>query len=281
MTQQRVLPERNVDKIYEQLVAGTREYMKRHNFKKIVLGLSGGVDSAVTCAIAAAAAGPENVLGISMPSEYSSKESVSLAEDLSENLRIKLKTISIKGIYDSYLDTLEKYLKEDKFSDVEVYHQNIQARIRGNIVMAFSNRYGHLVLATGNRSEAMMGYCTLYGDTVGGLAVISDIFKTEVYRVAEYINRNGEIIPRGTIEKAPSAELKPGQKDEDSLPPYDILDVILYLLLDEKVPHAELVKMGFDPAIVDNVTGAIKSSEYKRKQCPAGIYTDRVIGPRF
>ena len=206
-----------------------------------------------------------------MPSEYSSPESVTLAERLAGNLGMEFRTVPIRGIYDSYLDALEKHLGGDRTSGVEVYHQNIQARIRGNILMAFSNRYGHLVLTTGNRSEAMMGYCTLYGDTAGGLAVISDIYKTDVYLLAGYINRSEEIIPGETIKKVPSAELKPGQKDEDSLPPYDILDEVLYLFLDEKIPQNELKKRGFDAATVDGVVAAIRNSEYKRKQCPEGI----------
>lgn len=257
--------------IYGKLVDGMREYMGREGFKKVVLGLSGGIDSAVTCCIAVAAAGKENVLGLSMPSRYSSKESITLAEALAGNLGIEFKVIPISGIYDSYLGALEKHLGGDETREIEVYHQNIQARIRGNVLMAFSNRYGHLVVATGNRSEAMMGYCTLYGDTVGGLAVISDLLKAEVYRLAEYINSSGEIIPRQTIDKVPSAELKPGQKDEDSLPPYSVLDEVLGLHLDEKVTPEELKSRGFDPGTVDRIISSIKMSEYKRKQCPEGI----------
>lgn len=261
-----------IDEIYEKLISGTREYMEKQGFTKTVLGLSGGVDSAVTCCVAAKAAGRENVLGVAMPSRYSSKESVTFAEALAGNLGIEFKTIPISEIYDTYLNTMEKHLGGDEASQVEIYHQNIQARIRGNILMAFSNRYGHLVLATGNRSEAMMGYCTLYGDTVGGIAVISDLFKHDVYRLAEHINRDKEIIPRGTIEKAPSAELKPDQKDEDSLPPYDVLDEILRLYLDEKVSPQELRNRGFDAGTVETIISAIKNSEYKRKQCPGGIH---------
>ena len=260
-----------IEKVHEKLIAGTREYMARYGFTKAVLGLSGGIDSAVTCCIAAAAAGKENVLGIAMPSRYSSEGSVIHAEELAENLGIGFKKVPIGEVYDSYLNMLEEHLGEGDVSGVDIYRQNIQARIRGNILMAFSNRYGHLVLATGNKSEAMMGYCTLYGDTVGGLAVISDLYKADVYRLAEYINRSREIIPRATIEKAPSAELKPGQKDEDSLPPYAVLDEVLRLHLDEKVPPQELKERGFDAATVDGILTAIKNSEYKRKQCPGGI----------
>lgn len=266
-----VLPERDIEKIHDRLVAGIRDYMVQNNFKKIVLGLSGGVDSAVTCALAVKAAGKDNVLGISMPSKYSSEESVSLAKELAGNLGIDIRVVPINAIYDSYLSELETHMGKNERQGVEIYHQNIQARIRGNILMAFSNRYGYLVVATGNRSEAMMGYCTLYGDTVGGLAVISDIYKTEVYRLADHINREGELIPRETITKAPSAELKPGQKDEDSLPPYDMLDRILHGLLDKGLDQNELKDQGFDSHVVDTVAGAIASSEYKRNQCPRGI----------
>lgn len=271
MTAKGCSAEKKIEKVYEELISGVRGYMAREGFKKVIIGLSGGVDSAVTCCISAAAAGRENVLGIAMPSRYSSKESVVLAEKLAENLGVEFKTIPISGIYDAYLGSLEKHLGGDETREVEIYHQNIQARIRGNILMAFSNRYGHLVVATGNRSEAMMGYCTLYGDTVGGLAVISDLFKADVYRLAEYINRKGEVIPCETIKKAPSAELRPGQKDEDSLPPYPVLDEVLRLYLDEKVSSQGLKERGFDPAMIDNIISAIKKSEYKRKQCPEGI----------
>jgi NAD+ synthase (glutamine-hydrolysing) len=271
------LPEKNMKEVYTILVSGIRGYMDQNGFKKVVMGLSGGVDSAVTCTLAAAAAGKDNVLGIAMPSRYSSGESAALAGELAGNLGIEFRTIPISGIYDAYLNLLEDHLGKEEESGIGIYHQNIQARIRGNVLMAFSNRYGHLVLATGNRSEAMMGYCTLYGDTVGGLAVISDIFKSDVYHLAEYINRSGEVIPVETIDRAPSAELKPGQKDTDSLPPYDVLDKILYLLLDEKVSPEDLKKNGFDAVTVDKVTAAIKDSEYKRRQCPGGILTTEAM----
>ncbi len=271
MNEQSDLQDKRIQKIHSKLVGGIREYMTMHGFKKTVIGLSGGVDSAVVCCLAEAAAGRENVLGISMPSRYSAPESNILAAILAENLGITFKSMAIDPVYDSYLEILEEHLGKSEEDSVEIHHQNIQARIRGNILMAFSNKYGHLVLATGNRSEAMMGYCTLYGDTVGGLAVISDLSKTDVYLLAEYINRDQEIIPTLTIEREPSAELKPGQKDRDSLPPYDVLDVILRLYLDEKVPRDGIVERGFDPGTVNEVLRAIETSEYKRRQCPQGI----------
>jgi NAD+ synthase (glutamine-hydrolysing) len=266
-----MIPDEKIGQVYDRLVSGIREYMCSHGFKKAMVGLSGGIDSAVTCCLAKEAAGEKNVMGLSMPSKYSTKDSVDLARKLAQNLGIGMKTIPISAIYDAYLGTLEKELGGDETEEIEIYHQNIQARIRGNILMAFSNRFGHLVLATGNKSEAMMGYCTLYGDTVGGLAVISDILKAGVYQLAGYINRSKEIIPEEIIERAPSAELKPGQKDEDSLPPYEVLDEILHLYLEEKLSVDELNARGFPLATVEQVISAIKNTEYKRKQCPPGI----------
>lgn len=272
-----IIPQDEVPAVHDELVAGIKEYMKSHGFKKALVGLSGGVDSALTCALAAEAVGSENVMGISMPSKYSSKESEQYARTLAEKLGIEFKVVPIGDVYESYLELLEKDLEGDEKSAIEIYHQNIQARIRGNILMAFSNRFGFLVLATGNRSEAMMGYCTLYGDTVGGLAVLSGLLKTGVYQVVEYINRDKEIISRQIIDRVPSAELKPGQADHDSLPPYDVLDRILYYHLDENCTAEELEKKGFDPDVVKEVLSAIVRTEYKRCQCPPGIKLARGV----
>lgn len=266
-----MITKEKVGRVHDRLVEGIREYMSSNGFKSCVLGLSGGIDSAVVCCLAARAAGPENVTGIYMPSKYSQEESGRLAAMLAENAGVEFRTVPVSEIYNTYLGTLEKELGGDETSLIEIYHQNLQARIRGNILMAFSNRFGHLVLATGNKSESMMGYCTLYGDTVGGLAVISDVLKTGVYQIADYINREKEIIPGGIIDRAPSAELKPGQKDQDTLPPYEVLDEILYLHLDEKLSAKDLRGRGFADDVVDGIMSAIEQSEYKRRQCPPGI----------
>ncbi|MCK5451071.1 MAG: NAD(+) synthase [Candidatus Omnitrophica bacterium] len=266
-----------VEKVYDELVTGIQDYAKKNGFARIVVGLSGGIDSAVTCCLAAAALGSKNVLGLFLPSKYSSSDSEVYARRLAENLGIEFKVVSIGGIYDSYLDILEKDLKGNEGKNIEIYHQNIQARIRGNILMAFSNRFGYLVLATGNRSEAMMGYCTLYGDTVGGLAVLSNVLKKGVYGLAERINQGNEIIPKEIIERIPSAELKPGQRDEDNLPPYDILDDILHSYLDIGMSPGELKEKGYAQDVVEDVLLTIDRTEYKRKQCPPGIKVSEKI----
>lgn len=266
-----IIPDDKIKEVHGKLVKGIKEYMSENGFSKVLIGLSGGIDSAVTCCLAAEAAGADNVLGLSMPSKYSSKESGEYAGRLAGNLGIQFETVPIGDIYDAYLAVLDADLGGDENEEIEIYHQNLQARIRGNTLMAFSNRFGHLVLATGNKSEAMMGYCTLYGDTVGGLAVLSDILKAGVYQLAGYINRSREIIPNETIQRAPSAELKPGQKDEDSLPPYDILDQVLHYYLEEGLAAEELVEKGFAKEIVDQVTMTIEKTKYKRAQCPPGI----------
>ncbi len=257
--------------VYKELVAGIQSYAKEHGFSKAVIGISGGIDSAVTACLAQAALGPRNVLGLCMPSKYSSTESEEYAKKLSENLKIELKRIPLGDIYASYLDQLEKDLGGDEEKSIEIYHQNLQARIRGNILMAFSNRFNYLVLATGNRSEAMMGYCTLYGDTVGGLAVLSNVFKGGVYKLAAHINTDVQIIPDDIIKRIPSAELKPGQKDKDNLPPYDVLDDILRSYLDLGSSPGELVEKGFAQDVVEDVLLTISKTDYKRKQCPPGI----------
>jgi NAD+ synthase (glutamine-hydrolysing) len=218
-----------IESVHEALVLGIRDYMKKCGFSKAVVGLSGGIDSAVTCCLAKHAVGSENVLGISMPSPYSSKGSIEDSRRLAANIGIRFQVVPILTIYQAYLDALK-----DPFAGKEpdITEENIQARIRGNILMAFSNKFGYLVLSTGNKSELAVGYCTLYGDMSGGLAVISDVPKTMVYDLAAYINRKTEVIPRAIIEKPPSAELKPNQLDQDTLPPYSILDKILQYYVD-------------------------------------------------
>lgn len=261
-------PEERISSVYRALVLGLRDYMRKCGFKKAVLGLSGGIDSAVTCCIAVEAMGSENVLGVSMPSEYSSEGSVKDSKKLAENLGIEFKIIPITPIFRSYLSTLKEHFEGRK---EDVTEENIQARIRGNILMALSNKFGYLVLSTGNKSELAVGYCTLYGDMSGGLAVISDVPKTMVYELAYYINRESKIIPEEIIKKPPSAELRPDQLDQDTLPPYDILDRILHLYLDQYCTYEEIVKEGLDPETVRWVINAVNRNEYKRRQAVPGL----------
>ncbi len=249
---------------------GTRDYIRKNSFNKVILGLSGGIDSSLTAAIAVDALGPDNVIGVTMPSQYSSDETRSDAKILAKNLNIKLFTIPIKTIFFSYIDALEEPFKEGKSgTDLE----NLQARIRGNILMTLSNRFGWLVLTTGNKSEMAVGYCTLYGDMAGGFAVIKDVPKTLVYELAEYVNKkNGkEIIPISVFQRPPTAELRPNQKDEDSLPPYTILDPILRAYVEEDKSLNEIVSCGFSAEIVNYVINMVDKSEYKRRQAPPGV----------
>jgi len=267
---------------YAALVLGTRDYVRKCGFKKVVVGLSGGIDSALTAATAVDALGAENVVGISMPSQYSSDGSISDARELAQNLGICFEVVEIRGIFDSYRTALApvfKGLGED------VTEENLQARARGGILMAVANKYSALVLTTGNKSELGVGYCTLYGDMVGGLAVISDVPKTLVYRLALHVNSRRAIIPTASITKPPSAELRPDQKDSDSLPPYDVLDRILEEYVGNLRNAAEIVDLtGFDPEVVRFVIGLIDRSEYKRQQAAPGIRISTKafgIGRRF
>ena len=261
-------PQEKIESVYQALVLGVRDYMNKSGFKKAVIGLSGGIDSALVCCIAKEAVGAENVLGISMPSPYSSLGSVEDSRKLAGNLGVEFKVVPITSIYQAYLDTLKEHFAGREADTTE---ENIQARIRGNILMAFSNKYGYLVLSTGNKSEMAVGYCTLYGDMSGGLSVISDVPKTMVYELAEYINRNGEIIPQEIIDKAPSAELRPNQRDQDTLPPYPYLDKILQLYIEEGYSAQDLVEEGFDPETVKWVIRTVEKNEYKRKQAAPGL----------
>lgn len=259
-----------IGEILEALTLGLRDYVTKNGFKKVVLGLSGGIDSSLTAAIATRALGPENVIGVTMPSQYTSEETLSDAGAIAQNLGIQIFTIPIKPIYETYIQGLSDALREGPSG---VAAENIQARIRGNIVMALSNKFGWLALTTGNKSETAVGYCTLYGDMAGGFAVIKDVPKTVVYEVAERINKNKgtEIIPQSTIERPPSAELKPDQKDEDSLPPYDILDQILQAYVEEDKSVSEIAQMGFPMEMTMEVAGMVDKNEYKRRQAPPGI----------
>ncbi len=250
------------------LELGLRDYARKCGFDKVLLGLSGGIDSALTAAIAARALGPENVLGVAMPTRYSSDGSVADAESLATNLGIDFRIVPIDDIFQAYLDGLAPVfggLEED------VTEENIQARVRAGVLMALSNKFDRLLLATGNKSEVAVGYCTLYGDMAGGLAVISDVPKTLVYDLARYLNSDQEIIPESTLTKAPSAELRPDQEDQDSLPPYETLDRIVEAWVEEHRTVEEIIAEGLDPEAVHQVVGLISGNEYKRRQAAPGI----------
>jgi len=261
-------PLTEMEAFYEALTLGLRDYMTKSGFKKVVLGLSGGIDSALVAAIAVNALGAKNVHGVTMPSHYSSTGSVEDSKKLASNLGISIDEIPIKGIFDSFESELES-----PFAGLpkDVTEENLQARIRGTLLMAYSNKMGALLLATGNKSEIAVGYCTLYGDMNGGLAVISDLYKTTVYELSRWINRNEEIIPEEIINKAPSAELAPNQKDQDSLPEYDILDGIIKLYLEEGRGIKEIVEAGFEKETVEWVIKTINKNEYKRHQAAPGL----------
>ena len=257
-----------IESIHDALVLGVRDYVRKCGFKKVVLGLSGGIDSAVVCCLAAAALGPENVLGITMPSEYSSRGSVEDSRRLAENLRIEFREIGITEAYHAYLSLLAREFAGRKPDTAE---ENLQARVRGNILMAVSNKLGHLVLATGNKSELAVGYCTLYGDMSGGLCVLADVPKTTVYALANHINRSREMIPLSSIRKPPSAELRLDQTDQDTLPPYDVLDAIIAGYVDEGLSADQIVAAGHDRKTVEWVIQAVHHNEYKRRQAAPGL----------
>jgi NAD+ synthase (glutamine-hydrolysing) len=240
------------------------------------LGLSGGIDSALVAAIAASAIGAENVLGVLMPSPYSSEHSVTDAIDLAASLGIKTETIPIGELMQGFDRTLASLFADTEFGLAE---ENIQSRIRGNILMAISNKFGHLLLSTGNKSEMAVGYCTLYGDMNGGLAVIADVPKMRVFSICNWLNRDLEIIPQNIITKPPSAELKPGQVDQDSLPPYEVLDAILESIVCHHQSTEQLIDRGYDPQVVEKIIKLVKRAEFKRRQAPPGLkITDRAFG---
>jgi NAD+ synthase (glutamine-hydrolysing) len=264
--------------IYQALVLGTRDYVVKNGFKKVVLGLSGGVDSALTAAVAVDALGSQNVVGVLMPSEFSSRGSVEDSEQLGKNLGIELLTIPIADVFHAYNGALKNAFKSVK---PDVTEENLQARIRGNYLMSLSNKFGWLVLSTGNKSEISTGYCTLYGDMAGGFALLKDVMKTTVYRLAEHCNRvaGRDRIPRAVIEKPPSAELRPNQLDTDSLPPYEVLDPILRAYVEEDRSFSEMVDMGFDEQLVRRVIRMVDTNEYKRRQAAPGVkITPRAFG---
>ncbi len=265
-----------IELIHDALVLGVRDYVHKCGFTKAVVGVSGGIDSAVTAAIAATALGPHNVTAIAMPSRYSSEGSTSDAWTLSRNLVLPHVTIPIEEIHTAFEETMAEAFAG---TQPDVTEENMQARIRGNILMAYANKFDALLLTTGNKSELAVGYCTLYGDMNGGLAVLSDLPKTQVYELARYINRGGEVIPNQSILKEPSAELKPDQADQDSLPPYDALDAILELYIEGAKSIEEIVTEGFDEAVVRSIAERVDRNEYKRRQAPPGLkITSKAFG---
>ncbi len=262
--------------IHDAIIRGIRDYFQKLGFSKAILGLSGGIDSAVTAALAAEALGPKNVYCVMMPSRFSSDHSIADSERLVHNMGIPADIIPIKNGYDTMIETLSPYFHGKEF---DVTEENMQARLRAVILMALSNKHGYILLNTSNKSEAAVGYGTLYGDMCGGLSVIGDVYKTEVYELAEYINRHGEKIPSAIINKPPSAELRPNQKDSDSLPPYEVLDKILFQYIEKTTDPEDIVAMGFDPKIVSRVLRLVNINEFKRYQTPPIIrVSDKAFG---
>lgn len=269
-TEGQIIEDRINDKtkeLYDVLVLSLRDYLQKNSFTKCILGVSGGIDSALTLAIAADAIGAENVIGVLMPSKYTSKESIDYSLELCKNLKVKTKTIAINEIYDVYIKNLTPFFENKEKNLTE---ENLQARIRSNILMALSNKFGYLVLCTGNKSEDAVGYSTLYGDATGGYAPISDLLKKEVYELSKYRNTISKVIPNFIITRPPTAELRENQKDSDSLPEYDILDDILEKILDRKMTYEQIVDSGINSEILNKVWKMLKNSEYKRRQSPIG-----------
>jgi len=260
--------ETDTESILNALIMGTRDYVRKCGFSKAVIGLSGGIDSALTAYIAVQALGKGNVMLVFMPSQYTLKENFQDTKNLSKNLGIKLFTVPIEGVFEKFLQELSPLFKD---VSTDVTGQNIQARTRGTILMAISNKLGHLLLSTGNKSELAVGYCTLYGDMNGGLSVISDVPKTMAYKIARLINKDREVIPERIIQKPPSAELKPDQLDQDDLPPYEILDDILKAYIEDNKAPEEIIEMGFEPSIVMDIIKRVDQNEYKRHQSPPGL----------
>ena len=267
------------EEVYQALVLGTRDYVLKSGFTKTLVGLSGGIDSALTSVIAADALGPENVIGVTMPSRYSSEGSVSDSEHLAKNLGIQIWNLPIELAHTAFSEMLDPYFEG---TNPGVAEENLQARIRGNVIMSLSNKFGWLVLTTGNKSEMAMGYATLYGDMAGGFAVLKDVPKTLVYRLSNWRNQSGTpsaVIPEAIITKPPSAELKPDQLDQDTLPPYDYLDPIIKSYVEDDLSYLDMIQLGFDPAIVKQVMSYVDRNEYKRRQAPPGVkITPRAFG---
>lgn len=266
----------NIHLVYEALLSGIRDYFSKMGFRQAIVASSGGIDSAVVLAVASAALGPENVRALLMPSQYSSGHSVSDAEQLSKNLGNAYDILPIQPVYEVMMHTLEPVFKDLPFSVAE---ENLQSRVRGNLVMALANKFGYILLNTSNKSELATGYGTLYGDMAGGLGVLGDLYKQQVYELARYINREQEIIPAHILEKAPSAELRPGQKDSDSLPDYAVLDPILYQYIERRQGPKEITAMGYDAALVSRILRMVNNNEYKRNQfCPIIRVSPKAFG---
>ena len=270
------VPQEEIASVQQALVLGVRDYMDKCGFSSAILGLSGGIDSAVTCCIAVEAIGAENVVAVTMPGPYSSTGSIEDSRKLAENLAVRFEVIPISPAYEAYIASLQDHFKG---REPDITEENFQARIRGNILMALSNKFGHLVLSTGNKSELAVGYCTLYGDMSGGLSVIADVPKTMVYELAQYLNRDAIIIPQEIVNKPPSAELRENQTDQDTLPPYEVLDEILHYYVDEHYSMADLLQHNFDPETVKWVVRTVDRNEYKRRQAVPGLkVTSKAFG---
>jgi NAD+ synthase (glutamine-hydrolysing) len=260
----------DTEEIFEAMVLGIRDYFQKNGFEKALVGLSGGIDSSLTAALATEALGSRNVHGLFMPSRFSSDQSRQDAEALARNLKVRFQVLPIDPLYESYLETLKPVFRNRRHDATE---ENLQARIRGNLLMALSNKYGWLVLTTGNKSETSVGYCTLYGDTAGGLAVLKDVPKVTVYALSRLLNeaKGEETIPRSVLEKEPSAELRPNQRDADTLPPYEELDPILHAYVEEDLSYEEIVHLGYPRKQVQEVLQMVDRNEYKRRQAPPGL----------
>jgi NAD+ synthase (glutamine-hydrolysing) len=271
-----LLAEKNIAEIYEALKLGITDYFSKMGFKKAILGSSGGIDSAVTLAIAVDALGADNVLAILMPSQFSTDHSVADAVELSKHLNNPYDIIPIKNIFEAFEKELSPIFKDLPFGLAE---ENMQSRTRGNLLMAIANKFGYILLNTSNKSELSTGYGTLYGDMAGGLSVLGDVYKIQVYALARYINRKGEIIPQNIIDKEPSAELRPNQKDSDSLPDYSLLDKVLYQYIERRKSIREMVEIGIDEALVNRVVKLVNTNEYKRNQfCPIIRVSTKAFG---
>jgi NAD+ synthase (glutamine-hydrolysing) len=264
------------EEIHEALVLGIRDYVRKNNFSKVIVGLSGGIDSALTLYLAVQALGSKNVISLFMPSKYTSERSLNDALQLIDKLQVKMEIVNIDNVYSQFLQRLSPFFKDKK---VDVTEENLQARIRGSVQMAFSNKFGYLVLTTGNKSETSVGYCTLYGDTAGGFNVLKDVLKTKVYQLANWINRNEEIILRSIIKRPPTAELRPDQCDQDTLPPYNVLDKIISAYVEKNKSAKQIIASGIKKETVEKTIRMIDKAEYKRRQAPPGPrITKRAFG---